>query len=230
MAMHVNLVRDIPSEVSKYLKTMSGINYVKGPMLRKLFKSEQYKTCLLKQMAQSPSILEVIYDLLIPLDKELKDLDGCHIVPLADGNLATLKFGETNEVHSLKYFVVSEDELKLFRFASRHLVKSSITAMLEPILDSGKFNLARLKLCDVKKLLKMKPAAISTPSADEDRWLTEFWKYWNSSTECLLPSSNITYMQARKNSRNSRQWWSRRLVNKKSYAIRSPVFGGSTRT
>lgn len=197
MAMHVNLVRDIPSVVTKKLKTMPGINCVTGPMLRILFKSQQGRACLLKEMAQSPSILEVIFDLLIPVDKELKDLDGCHVVPLADGTLATLKFGETNEVHSSKYFVVSEDELELFQFASRHLVKSSIGAMLEPVLDSGKFNLAKLKLCDVRKLLEMKPAAVSTPSADEDIWLTKFWKYWNSNIDSFLLSSNIGMLDAK---------------------------------
>ncbi|KAL5316261.1 hypothetical protein ACEPPN_015306 [Leptodophora sp. 'Broadleaf-Isolate-01'] len=194
MAMHVNLVRDIPIVVAERLKTVPGINCVTGPMLRTLFKSEQGRACLLKEMAQDPSILKVIFELLIPVDK---DLDGCHLIPLANGTLATLKFGETNEVHSSKYFVVSEDELELFHFASRHLVKSSIGAVLEPVLDSGKFNLARLKLCDVRKLLEMKSAAISTPSADEDIWLTAFSKYWNSNIDSLLPSSNISMLDAK---------------------------------
>jgi sacsin len=43
----------------------------------------------------------------------------------------------------------------------------------------------------------MKPAAVSTPSADEDIWLTEFWKYWNSNIDSLLPSSNIGMLDAK---------------------------------
>jgi sacsin len=156
------------------------------------------KICLSSVMANNIHhlhILEVLLHLMIPADAELDDLDRCHIVPLADGTLATMKLINTNEAESPKYFVVSEEELKLFEFASRHLVKSSIGTMLEPVLRSGKFNLARLKLCDVRKLLEMKPS-VSTPSAGEDRWLTEFWKYWNSNVDSSLPSSNIDTMTA----------------------------------
>ena len=195
MAMQVNLVRDIPIKITKHLKAVPEVKCVTGPMLRALFKSENGRTNLLKEVAQNPNILEVLFDLLIPVNAELHHLDGCHVLPLADGTLATLRLKNSIGAESPKYFVVSEDELKLFGFASRHLVKSSIGTMLEPVLDSGKFNLARLKLCDVKKLLEMKPA-VSTRSAKEDRWLTEFWKYWNSNIDSSMPSSNIDTLKA----------------------------------
>jgi sacsin len=196
MAMQVNLVRDIPIKITKHLKAVPEVKCVTGPMLRTLFKSENGRTNLLKEVAQNPNILEVLFDLLIPVDAELHHLDGCHVLPLADGTLATLRLKNSIGAESPKYFVVSEDELKLFGFASRHLVKSSIGTMLEPVLESGKFNLARLKLRDVKKLLEMKPT-VSTRSAEEDRWLTEFWKYWNSNIDSSVPSSNIDTLDAK---------------------------------
>jgi sacsin len=197
MAMQVNLVRDIPIKITKHLKAVPEVKCVTGPMLRTLFKSENGRTNLLKEVAQNPNILEVLFDLLIPVDAELHDLNGCHVLPLADGTLATLRLKNSIGVQSPKYFVVSEDELKLFGFASGRLVKSSIGTMLEPVLDSGKFNLARLKLCDVKKLLEMKPAAVSIPSAEENRWLAKFWKYWNSNIDSSVPSSNIDTLDAK---------------------------------
>lgn len=195
MAMDVNLVREIPNHILKHLKALSEVKSVTGPMLRTLFKSEKGRSCLLKEMAQNLYILKVLYDLLIPVDDKLHDLDGCHVLPLADGTLATLKFNDSNEGHSSKYFVVSKDELELFRFSSRHLVKLGTETMLEPILGSGKFNLARLKLRDVKKLLEMKPVVLS-PTPDENKWLSEFWKYWNTNIDSSLPSSNINTLNA----------------------------------
>jgi sacsin len=141
-------------------------------------------------MARNPCILDVLFSELIPADAELKDLDGCNLLPLADGNLATLKFADTNGTQSSKYHVVTDNELKVFEFASKYLVTASSGAKLGRVLQSGKFNLARLQLCDVRKLLDMKPT-VSTPNDDEDKWLTEFWKFWNSHIDSSLPSSNI---------------------------------------
>lgn len=195
MAMQVNLVHKIPKEVSRRLMTVPGTKSITGPMLRALFKSEQGRTCLLRVIANDAThehILEALFDLMIPTvgNDQLNDLDGCHILPLHDGTLATLQFDDTKKVPNLQYFVASEDELKLFGFASSHLVKSNVKLMLEPVLGSGKFNLARLKLGDIKKLLELKPA-VAAPRENEDKWLEEFWKYWNGNVESSLPESKI---------------------------------------
>ncbi|KAE9364465.1 hypothetical protein N431DRAFT_474055 [Stipitochalara longipes BDJ] len=196
MAMDVNLVRDVPKEVVKHLKAILGVNSVKGLMMRTLLKSEKGRVCLLKEMARNPHILRVLFELIIPTNAELHELDGCHVLPLADGTLATLKFENTNNAHSSTYFLVSAEELKLFDFASRRLIKTSIGTILEPLLESGKFNVARLKLCDVRKLLEMKPA-VSSSSTDEDIWMADFWKYWNRDIDSSLPLSNIDTLGAK---------------------------------
>jgi sacsin len=199
MAMHVNLVGDIPGKVATRLETVPGVKSITSPMLRALFKSAQSGTCLLKVMATDihhQHILEVLFDLLIPVAAaEYKDLDGCHILPLADGTIDTLKFQDTDSVFSSRYFVVTEDELKLFKFASRHLVTPTTRKLLARVLDSGKFNLTSLKLCDVKKLLEMKPE-IPTPTEDEDKWLQEFWKYWDGHLDSSRSELNIDDLNA----------------------------------
>jgi sacsin len=190
ISLEVKLVRHIPAEVAKHLKVLPKVKSVTGPMLRELFKSDRSKICLLKELAENPLILEVLFRQLIPADADLNDLDGCHLLPLADGSLATLKYIDTNDAQSSKYYVASEKELKLFDFASRYLVTSSTGAKLGPVLESGKFNLTRLRLCHVRKLLEMRPV-VSTPNPEAEGWLTEFWKFWNGNMDSSLPSSNI---------------------------------------
>ncbi len=199
IAMHVNLVRDIPGEVARRLETVSGVKSVTPPMLRALFKSVQSGTCLLKVMATDihhQHILEVLFDLMIPVDAaEFEDLDGCHILPLADGTIGMLKFQNKDSASSSRYFVVAEDELMLFEFASRHLVTPTTRKLLACVLNSKKFNLTSLKLCDVKKLLEMKPE-VPTPTEAEDKWLQEFWTYWDGHLESSLSASSIDNLSA----------------------------------
>jgi sacsin len=201
LAMQVNLVRDVPRELARRLGTLPGVKSVTGPLLRALFKSEQSRTCLLREVAktqQRPRILEVLFGLMIPLSTEqLPELDGCHILPLANGSIATLKYEDTNEGQSSHYSVVTEDELKLFEFASSLLVTSSVGNMFNRISESEKnFNLVKLKLSGAKKLLEIKPV-VSTPDADEDKWLLKFWKYWNSSIDATLPAADINTVSAK---------------------------------
>ena len=189
ISLEVKLVRHIPTEVAKHLKEVQPkVKSVAGPMLRELFKSDRSRICLLKELVENPLILEVLFRQLIPADAN--DLDGCHILPLADGSLATLKYVDPNDAQSSKYYVASEKELKLFEFASKYLVTSSTGATLGPILESGKFNLTRLRLSHIRKLLEMRPV-VSTPNPEAERWLTEFWKFWNGNIDSSLLSSNI---------------------------------------
>jgi sacsin len=159
-------------------------------MLRELFKSDRSRICLLNELAEKPLLLEVLFRRLIPADVDLNDLDGCHLLPLADGSLATLKYVDPSDAQSSKYYVASKKELKLFEFASRYLVTSSTGATLGPVLESGKFNLTRLRLHHIRKLLEMRPV-VSTPNPEAERWLTEFWEFWNGNIDSSLPLSNI---------------------------------------
>jgi sacsin len=196
MSLDVNLVCEVPSEVGKHLKEIPGVKTVTASMLRSLFKSDKSRMCLSAEMNKNPRVLEVLLRQLLSSNTDLKDLDGCHILPLADGNLATLKLVESNDVQSSMCYVASETELSLFEFASRHLVPASIGTKFQVVLESGKFNLTCLRLCHVKFLLKLMPV-VSTPYPEGDKWLSEFWSYWNGNIDSCLPSSNLDSIESK---------------------------------
>ncbi len=202
ISLEVNLVRDAPPEVAKRLKALPEVTSITGSLLRSLLKSERSKMCLLGEMEKNPRVLDVLLSTLLPTDDDLKDLDGCHILPLADGSLATLKLVENDETQSPLYHVASEKELMLFDFASRLLVPPSMGKKFDLVLESRKFNLTRLRLCHVKDLLSLKPE-VSTPvvasaaNPEGDKWLTEFWEYWNGSIDSCLDSSNLDNLAVR---------------------------------
>ena len=196
LAMDVNLVRELPERMVKNLKALSQVNSVTSPMLRTLLKSAKAKTCLMGEMPRNPEILQVLFSLVMPTAADIHALHGCHLVPLANSTLSTLEFKDTGVGHASRYFVASDAELKLFEFASRDLVKATIVAMLKPILDNGKFNLSKLKLTDVPKLLETKPV-VQKPNNKEDKWLMDFWKYWDSNMAFSLPLPNIVTLNAK---------------------------------
>jgi sacsin len=116
-------------------------------------------------------------------------LDGCHILPLADGSLGTLSLSSSSNEPLKTSYVASDKELKVFQFASKSLIHSDIGEKLAPIVDSGKFNVARLQLCHVKQLLNIRP---DIPDSNTDKWLADFWTYWSGHVDSLLPSSDIS--------------------------------------
>ena len=191
ISLGVNLVRHIPLGVAKHLQELQPkVSSVTGPMLRKLLKSDGSRVCLQKELAEKPNLLKVLFGQMIRADADLRDLDGCHLLPLSNGSLATLKYVDLDDARKSDYYVASNEELKLFEFASRYLVTSSTGVILGPVLESGKFNLSWLRLCHIKGLLEMKPK-VSTLDSKEERWLTHFWEFWNGNNESSLPLSNI---------------------------------------
>lgn len=191
ISLGVKLVRHIPLGVAKHLQELQPkVSSVTGPMLRKLLKSDGSGVCLQKELAEKPNLLKVLFGQMILADADLRDLDGCHLLPLSNGSLATLNYVDLDDARKSDYYVASNEELKLFEFASRYLVTSSTGVILGPVLESEKFNLTRLRLCHIRRLLEMKPK-VSTLDSKEERWLTQFWEFWNGNIESSLPSSNI---------------------------------------
>jgi sacsin len=188
MSLEVNLVRDVPPEVGKHLKALPEVKSVTPPMLRSLLKSDRSRICLLAEMDKNPRVLEVLLHQLLSSDVDLNDLNGCHILPLADGSLATLKLVESSDAPSSMYYVASEKELKLFEFASQHLVPLSTATKFKPVIESERFNLMKLRLRHIKDLLKVGRATLRPAG---EFWLGEFWEYWNGSMESFLPSSGL---------------------------------------
>jgi sacsin len=192
ISMDVNLVRHIPAEISRRLKAVQPkVKSVTGSMLRQLFKSDRGRIRLLNESTKRPRIVETIFRHAIPAEDELTDLDGCHLLPLADGSLATFKhLGRGHELPP-KYCLASGGELDLFTFASECFVDPVIGIWLRPVLDSGKYNLASFRLCHVERLLRMRPV-VPTPNPEADKWLTDFWEFWDGSPDAEALSSDIT--------------------------------------
>ncbi|TVY68700.1 Sacsin [Lachnellula suecica] len=185
LSLGVNLVREIPADIAKRLKVIADtydLNFVTGSLLRKLFKTERSRTYLLEEMAKSSRVWEVLFNHLAPAEADFADLDGCYILPLAHKTLASLNFLGDNEAKLSSYYLVSEKELTLFGFASKCFVSGNINDKLVQILQSGKFNVAPLKLSHVERLLQVRPA-VSSPHPDANKWLVEFWKFWNGRIE-----------------------------------------------
>jgi sacsin len=186
MSLEVKLVCDIPKDISERLKTLPGVQIVDGTMLRTIFKSQLAKYQLLMQLKARPEVSRSLFDTLlaaiIPPVADYVDLVGCHILPLADGTVGTLD----NTANT--YYVATDEELKLFAFASKHLLTSSVAEKLGYVAENGRFNILRLELCHVGELIKTKPL-VTAPDAEHDSWLCQFWEYWNdhpSSTDPWL--------------------------------------------
>ena len=186
LSLDVNLVRNIPKYIARNLKELPEVNSVTGQLLRKLFKSEKSRLRLQEERSKNPRILDHLLDQLIPVGGDLGDLDGCHVIPLANGTMGTLKLLSPSATPFYYYFA-SEHEKKLFDFASGLLVPPGFSKKFEKILSYEKFNVERLRLRHVCKLLERRttPTGVN-PEVDE--WLAEFWDYWNKSSEDIAPS------------------------------------------
>lgn len=180
MSLGVKLVCDIPKDISKLLKALPGVQSVDGPMLRTTFKSQLARDQLLTQLKARPevsgSLVDALLAAIIPPVADYLDLVGCHILPLADGTLATLNTSEDNTSNT--YYVATDEELELFSFASKRLLTTRVAKKLGYVTENGKFNILQLALCHVEELLKTN-APVTSPDAEHDSWLRRFWEYWN---------------------------------------------------
>lgn len=189
LSLDVNLVRNIPKHIARQLKELPGVNSVTGQMLRTLFKSEKSRLCLQEEMSRNPHILGHILDQVTPVGDGLGELDGCHVIPLANGTVDALRLLSPSAAPSYYYFA-SEDETKLFDFASGLLVSLGFAKRFEKILNCEKFNVERLRPRHLGKLLERRTVpTVVNPEVDE--WLAKFWDYWNKSSEDIASSSKI---------------------------------------
>ncbi|KAG4439308.1 hypothetical protein IFR05_005183 [Cadophora sp. M221] len=183
LSLGVDLVSNVPKPVIKLLKQIPTADIITGAKLRVLLKSDAGGLQLLKAMNLKSEVWDVVFDLIAPqsLSKEdSRELDGCHILPLAEKRLGMGTLRLLEEGQPATYYVVSAEEANMFNFASAKLVLARVNSHIETLLEKAKFNVESLQLCHVEELLKSKPS-ISVPSPIDDQWLTKFWKYWNRS-------------------------------------------------
>ena len=175
-----NLVRSVPRNIATRLKAIPGVHTVDGQILRDRLKAAECKEVLEEQVAENPLVIGHILQLVVHSGDDVTDLDGCHILPLANGRIGRLRLLGSSPMMEAYYFV-SKFEAELFYFA-QELFISSLHESLVDIVSSKKFNLKKLEVCDVGKIMEKAPirAAQVTPSNSEgDAWRGSFWAYWN---------------------------------------------------
>ncbi|KFY88994.1 hypothetical protein V498_06566 [Pseudogymnoascus sp. VKM F-4517 (FW-2822)] len=165
--------------------SLAEVKWITGSVLRAHCKLEPSRLLLQKAVSKNPEVLEVLLKLAIPAGDDQSELDGCHFLPLNNGTLGTLKLLHSNII-STEYYMASTEEIKLFEFASMLLISTETGKTFEKALESGKFNIQKLRLCHLQKLL-VKRVAPKTVSAKTKMWLIEFWKYWNKRRDSLAP-------------------------------------------
>lgn len=155
---------------------------VASKMLRELFRKGSGSDILQKATSKNPKVLDVLLEIIKPVDnQDFIELNGCHVLPLADGSLGTIKLIDDSKSPEYgTYYLADEKEIKLFGFASAILTSLEPgQAFKEVIVESKKFNITRLSLSDIGIILKKKDFHSKTPTSEMDTWLAEFWAYWH---------------------------------------------------
>ncbi|KAH7383481.1 hypothetical protein BKA64DRAFT_682440 [Cadophora sp. MPI-SDFR-AT-0126] len=172
----VDLIHEVPQLITKRLQHISGLKQVNGSIVRELLKSEDCGPKLLKATKNNLAVWDELFKIIVPHSnsEDLEDMDGCHVLPLADGNLGTLRIVEEHQ--TADYYLANNQELGIFSFAFSKLVPLRNELLMLP----GTFNVKRLRLIHVEELLKLR-LDVSTPDKETDSWLGKFWDYWNTS-------------------------------------------------
>jgi sacsin len=111
---------------------------------------------------------------------EAAELDGCHVLPLANGELGTLSLKSTDKSHAM-FFSASASTQKLFPFASSLFTAGEAhEEFVTKILGFQEFNVKAFDKREISVVLKHKESW--TPDATPKSWLVDFWEYVNSTS------------------------------------------------
>lgn len=154
------------------------VTAVTSAMLKEIFRQTTASEILQKAAIGNPQVLEKLLEIIQPIhDPDFIELDGCRCLPLADNSLGTIKF--TKNSKSADYYLATEEELKLFKFASAILITQEPGRKFKQVLiESKKFSIAPLTFSSVGCLLKKNVLNYKT-SEEMDKWMIDFWAYWN---------------------------------------------------
>ncbi|KAF7947521.1 hypothetical protein EAE96_008608 [Botrytis aclada] len=203
-----NLSPNFPTHVSIGIKSIDVAKSMDRSGLRELFKSKEAGDCLQKAMVNDSHLIGNVLRELIPVGdvspEELAKLDGCRLLPLADGTLGQLTRNRSPMLTNTRYYyTVTKEEVAIFHFAKSVMI---FPENIDPydrigeIVRSKKFNVMDLTASHVPELLSMKSQGSRVVNEIADKWLKHFWAYWNkfsssavedlsqkSKTFCSLP-------------------------------------------
>jgi sacsin len=182
LPLKVRLVKDMPRHVSRQLQKLKEAKFFDGPMLRDLSKTAEFKQRLQSMLIDNRSALDIVLKIAIPRESDQQmALDDCHIIPLLDGTLGTLRF-TADSPRAVDYYVATQEVEDLFKFASSLLVSKSDSDKFDRLIKTNGFNLKPLEVNDIQELMRLRLAP-NTVSDEEDTWLRNFWKFWNMSQQ-----------------------------------------------
>jgi sacsin len=174
-----NLAR-VPTPIAEKLRsTPEQLTTLTSEMLRKCLKSDKVIEYIQKAHSRT-GFMESLFRVILPkTDAEIDELDGCNVIVLGDGSIGTLRLIDSSETIKT-YYTVNEHEKELFEFASSVLTDfEKGKEFKSKVLDfSKRFNLERLNLSHVGRLLEKKDFGDCRPSVEMDAWLSKFWHYW----------------------------------------------------
>lgn len=191
----------VPSSVQSQMQSLDlKISSVNGQMLRKILQSEDACRYIERLATTAPKVLDTLLEVIKPIkEEEFSELDGCRILPLADGSLGKLQImpiekepanrslGKLLIIKSLVkgrsstlYYLSDATEAKIFEFASDILALDEKPghSFKNALIHHKRFNLKRLSLSDIVGLLDRKPFNAGKFTPDMNAWLQDFWKLW----------------------------------------------------
>ncbi|KAH8668096.1 hypothetical protein BGZ60DRAFT_528433 [Tricladium varicosporioides] len=190
LALDVKLIRHIPTKIAMRLQSLSEVQSVNKSLLQSLSMSHTSRHVIEAQLASGDTtILRVLLAQLMTPNTTLEELDGCQIVPLANGTLGTLRIIDRNP-DTQTFFVASDVELNLFNFASDILVREDFNKAFQGVLKTKKFNLKNLRSSDLIKIFSKRPC-VSIPNPVVNQWLSSFWEYWNKNIDGFMEISEL---------------------------------------
>ncbi|KAF7860378.1 hypothetical protein EAF04_008504 [Stromatinia cepivora] len=190
-----NLSPHFPARMFVNIRSIAVAKSMDRPGLRKILKSKRASELLQKAMVGDALLIGNVLNEIIPVGDvssgDLKELNGCRLLPLADGTLGQLTPIQSPMHQNTRcYYVVTKSELKLFDFAKSVLIlKPEIDAYdrIGEIVKTKMFNVMNLTIAHIPELLSMKSQGSRVVNDETDEWLKSFWGYWNKS------SSSETY-------------------------------------
>ncbi|ERF72113.1 hypothetical protein EPUS_02904 [Endocarpon pusillum Z07020] len=151
-------------------------------IVRGVLRSTRARELVEKTKQMDKDFLDVLLSYIVPTTTdEVVELDGCPILPLADGGLGTLSLRSRMSSDKV-YFVADAECQRLFSFAASLFCgnETRYASFVGKILDSGLLNLKTLAEGDVSTVLGLKGSWAPGPASE--KWLVYFWDYINSIT------------------------------------------------
>jgi sacsin len=179
-----NLVRP-PSDVARHIKTAVGVKLLSPSLVRNVLTHPEAEEHVERAKQTMENFLAALLSYIMPTTvAEASELDGCAILPLANGTLGTLALMPSKPKTGSQsvYFAANTDCHSLFSFASSMFAASEENEdFVENILGFGLHNLRQLGKSDMNVILSCKGAW--APESTSVQWLLGFWKYMNSTSE-----------------------------------------------